>query len=79
MGKPTERQDAALFQLALVELAGLDPAVVVAGSVAVDIERGAGGTVARFTAQVSVEVDPDDVVRLALKYDRLTAASAATA
>lgn len=73
MTKATDKQDAALFQLALAELAGLDPSKVVAGSVNVSIERAAGGTVARLTAEVAVEVDPDEVIRLAMQHNRLTA------
>jgi len=62
------------FQMALAELAGLDPTKVLAGSVGVDFNRGPRGTVARVTASVSVAVDPDEVVRLAMEHGRLEAA-----
>lgn len=60
------------FQVALANLAGLDPENLLNGSVSVELDRSADGkTTAIVYARAAVPVDPDEVVRLAMEHDRI--------
>lgn len=73
MSKPM-RPEPDQFQMEVARLAGLDPETVRYGTLGITVEREDGETVARVTAEVWKRVDPDELMRIAVKHDRIVPA-----